>query len=122
LRSPRFLRDRFDVGIIIVTGASDVVDRVAGLEAGADDYVVKPFDPRELRARVKSVLRRMQARGRSRRRNTHQAAGHRRACGWAWVRSTSFPTNFSRPTETKCRLLAWSSICSNYLSNGRIRC
>jgi len=59
----RFLRERFDVGIIIVTGESDVVDRVAGLEVGADDYVVKPFDPRELRARVKSVLRRMQARG-----------------------------------------------------------
>ena len=58
----RFLRERYDVGIIIVTGASDVVDRVAGLEVGADDYVVKPFDPRELRARVKSILRRMQAR------------------------------------------------------------
>ena len=58
----RFLRERYDVGIIMVTGAADVVDRVAGLEVGADDYVVKPFDPRELRARVKSVLRRMQAR------------------------------------------------------------
>ncbi|HEX6138721.1 MAG TPA: response regulator [Casimicrobiaceae bacterium] len=58
----RFLRERYDVGIIMVTGASDIVDRVAGLEVGADDYVAKPFDPRELRARVKSVLRRMQAR------------------------------------------------------------
>src|SRR5690606_7476248 len=38
------------------------VDRVIGLEVGADDYIGKPFDPRELRARVKSVLRRMQAR------------------------------------------------------------
>ena len=58
----RFLRERFDVGIIIVTGATGVADRVAGLEVGADDYVTKPFDLRELRARVKSVLRRMQAR------------------------------------------------------------
>jgi two-component system phosphate regulon response regulator OmpR len=58
----RFLRERFDVGIIIVTGATDVADRVAGLEVGADDYVTKPFDLRELRARIKSVLRRMQAR------------------------------------------------------------
>jgi two-component system OmpR family response regulator len=58
----RFLRERFDVGIIMVTGASDVADRVAGLEVGADDYVTKPFELRELRARVKSVLRRMQAR------------------------------------------------------------
>jgi two-component system OmpR family response regulator len=58
----RYLRERLDVGIIMVTGASDVADRVAGLEVGADDYVLKPFDLRELRARVKSVLRRMQAR------------------------------------------------------------
>jgi two-component system phosphate regulon response regulator OmpR len=57
----RFLRERYDVGIIMVTGAADVVDRVAGLEVGADDYVTKPFDPRELRARVKSVLRRIAA-------------------------------------------------------------
>jgi two-component system phosphate regulon response regulator OmpR len=58
----RFLRERFDVGIIMVTGATDVADRVAGLEVGADDYVTKPFELRELRARVKSVLRRIQAR------------------------------------------------------------
>jgi DNA-binding response OmpR family regulator len=46
------------VGIIMVTAASDTVDRVVGLETGADDYIAKPFDPRELLARVKSVLRR----------------------------------------------------------------
>ena len=57
----RFLRERYDVGIIMVTAATDVADRVAGLEVGADDYVAKPFDLRELRARVKSVIRRMQA-------------------------------------------------------------
>jgi len=58
----RFLRERYDVGIIIVTGATGVADRVAGLEIGADDYVMKPFELRELLARIKSVLRRMQAR------------------------------------------------------------
>ncbi|HVJ72688.1 MAG TPA: response regulator [Casimicrobiaceae bacterium] len=58
----RFLRERHDVGIVMVTGASDVVDRVAGLEVGADDYVTKPFDLRELRARIKSVLRRVRER------------------------------------------------------------
>jgi len=57
----RFLRERYDVGIIMVSASGDVVDRVVGLEIGADDYVAKPFDPRELLARVKSVLRRMQA-------------------------------------------------------------
>ena len=55
----RFLRERYDVGIIMVTAARDVVDRVVGLEVGADDYVTKPFDPRELLARVKSVMRRL---------------------------------------------------------------
>jgi two-component system phosphate regulon response regulator OmpR len=46
------------IAIIMVTAADDVVDRVVGLEIGADDYVTKPFDLRELRARVRSVLRR----------------------------------------------------------------
>ena len=58
----RYLRERYDVGIIMVTGAGEVVDRIVGLEVGADDYVTKPFDPRELLARIKSVMRRAQAR------------------------------------------------------------
>src|SRR5690349_13956978 len=57
----RYLRERYDVGIIMVTASGDVVDRVVGLEIGADDYVTKPFDPRELLARVKTVLRRTSA-------------------------------------------------------------
>lgn len=57
----RYLRERYDVGIIMVTAADAVVDRVVGLEIGADDYVTKPFDPRELLARLKSVMRRLQA-------------------------------------------------------------
>jgi len=58
----RYLRERHDLGIIMVTAAGDVVDRIVGLEVGADDYIAKPFDPRELRARVKSVIRRVQQR------------------------------------------------------------
>jgi two-component system phosphate regulon response regulator OmpR len=54
----RYLREHHDVGIIMVTASGEVVDRIIGLEIGADDYVAKPFDPRELLARVKSVLRR----------------------------------------------------------------
>jgi len=54
----RWLRGNHDLAIIMVTAASEVVDRVVGLEVGADDYLSKPFDPRELRARLKSVLRR----------------------------------------------------------------
>ncbi len=54
----RFLRRQGDVPILMVTGAADCVDRVAGLEAGADDYIAKPFDLRELLARIRAVLRR----------------------------------------------------------------
>jgi two-component system phosphate regulon response regulator OmpR len=55
----RWLREKSSrVGIIMVTAAADTIDRVVGLETGADDYIAKPFEPRELLARVKSVLRR----------------------------------------------------------------
>ena len=55
----RWLREKSGrVGIIMVTAATETVDRVVGLETGADDYIAKPFEPRELLARVKSVLRR----------------------------------------------------------------
>jgi DNA-binding response OmpR family regulator len=47
-----------DVPVVVVTGRSDELDRVVGLEMGADDYLVKPFSARELSARVRSVLRR----------------------------------------------------------------
>ena len=56
----RYLRERHTVGIIMITGASETVDRIIGLEVGADDYIGKPFDPRELLARIRSVMRRLQ--------------------------------------------------------------
>jgi two-component system phosphate regulon response regulator OmpR len=56
----RFVREQFDIAIIIVSGAGETVDRIVGLEVGADDYLSKPFDLRELRARLKSVIRRYQ--------------------------------------------------------------
>ncbi len=55
------LRAGSDIAIIIVTGRGDVVDRVVGLEVGADDYLAKPFHLREVLARIKSVLRRSHA-------------------------------------------------------------
>ena len=54
-----WLRDRSDVPIIMVTARREEVDRIAGLEMGADDYVVKPFSPQELVSRVRAVLRRI---------------------------------------------------------------
>ena len=52
------IRRSSDVAIIIVSGRGDLADRVVGLEIGADDYITKPFEPREILARVRSVLRR----------------------------------------------------------------
>jgi DNA-binding response OmpR family regulator len=54
----REIRKTSDVGIIMLTGRGDVLDRVVGLEVGADDYIAKPFHLREVMARVRSVLRR----------------------------------------------------------------
>jgi two-component system OmpR family response regulator len=54
----RALRAQCDVPIIMLTARGEAADRVLGLEIGADDYVVKPFDPRELVARIRSLLRR----------------------------------------------------------------
>lgn len=56
----RRIRRERDVPIVMLTARSDDVDKVVGLEMGADDYVVKPFNPRELVARVRAVLRRYQ--------------------------------------------------------------
>ncbi|MCX7098439.1 MAG: response regulator [Methylococcales bacterium] len=55
----RWIRENYpQTGIVMLTTAAEVVDRIIGLELGADDYIAKPFDLRELAARVKSVLRR----------------------------------------------------------------
>jgi two-component system, OmpR family, response regulator len=55
----RRLREHWRCGLVIVTGRGDAIDKVVGLEIGADDYVTKPFDLRELLARIKAVLRRL---------------------------------------------------------------
>ncbi|MFO1039844.1 MAG: response regulator transcription factor [Geminicoccaceae bacterium] len=59
----RHLRERYGCGIVMLTGADTVIDRVVGLEVGADDYVTKPFDLKELKARIEAVLRRRRPRG-----------------------------------------------------------
>ena len=55
----RWLRSRMPVGIIYATAAGTAIDRIVGLELGADDYMVKPYELREMLARVRSVLRRV---------------------------------------------------------------
>ena len=61
LEITREQRARSEIGIILLSGRTDDVDRIVGLELGADDYVCKPFNRRELLARVKNLLRRMAA-------------------------------------------------------------
>ncbi len=80
LQLARELRGQSEVGIIMLTGRGDTVDRIIGLEMGADDYLSKPFHLRELLARVRSVLRRGATRG------GEQSAGARtqiRFSGWS---------------------------------------
>lgn len=55
----RELRVRSEVGIILITGRNDEIDRIVGLECGADDYVIKPLNPRELVSRTKNLVRRV---------------------------------------------------------------
>ena len=57
----RWLREHAKLGVIMITGSNDTVDRITGLEVGADDYIAKPFDLREVLARVRSVMRRVAA-------------------------------------------------------------
>jgi DNA-binding response OmpR family regulator len=64
----RWIRARSDLPVILVTARGDEVDRIVGLELGADDYVTKPFSPRELVARVRTVLRRATPRASARER------------------------------------------------------
>ncbi|MCF6272106.1 MAG: response regulator transcription factor [Rhodobacteraceae bacterium] len=52
------IRTRFDLPIVMLTGVGDEIDKIVGLEIGADDYLMKPFNPRELVARLRAVLRR----------------------------------------------------------------
>src|SRR5919201_1226195 len=61
----RWIRSRSDLPVIMLTARGEEADRIVGLELGADDYVTKPFSPRELAARVRNILRRthIQTRG-----------------------------------------------------------
>ena len=78
-------------GVLILTARGHTVDRVMGLELGGDDYMVKPFEPRELVARVRSILRR-RAGGRAQ-------PGISAATPASWAgRSTALPTSCARPT------------------------
>ena len=88
----RSLRERFTMPIIIVTAAGDEGDRVLGLEIGADDYIVKPFLPREFVARVHAALRR----------GSIRRPSHRRGDSSRSAMSCSTPSRARPAVATEC--------------------
>ena len=93
----RALRAESDIPIIMLTAKGDEVDRVVGLELGADDYVPKPFGSRELIARIRAVLRRNRAR------ETPTAKTSQNATSSIVGRSTSNGANCSAKTPSPRR-------------------
>ena len=78
----RWLRGQSDVPIVILTAMGEETDRIVGLEMGADDYVLKPFSPRELVARIKTILRRAGSSGGGERESSGGGASLYRFEGW----------------------------------------
>ena len=79
----RWLRGQSDVPIVMLTAMGEETDRIIGLELGADDYVAKPFNPRELLARIRAVLRRAGRAGGAARRARRAAACGSAAGRWS---------------------------------------
>jgi len=104
----RYLREHHDLGIIMVTAAGDVVDRVVGLEVGADDYIAKPFDPRELLARLKSLLRRIE--GRATQSKGKAAGGARAAASTVRVGSCTLDLQAHRLLDDQGEEIALTSM------------
>lgn len=106
----RALSEARNCAIIILTGRHELADRVAGLEIGADDYVTKPFEPRELVARVRSVLRRLQTREQG------TDAGQRaHFCGWIFEQASQ---RLASPTgEVQDLGLAEAQLLTTFLRN-----
>jgi two-component system, OmpR family, response regulator len=75
----RNLRKSSSIPVIMLTARSEPLDRILGLEMGADDYLPKPFEPRELLARIRSVLRRTQSKSPS---TQEQSVQHLKFAGW----------------------------------------
>ena len=103
----RYLREHSDVAIIMLTGSADTIDRVVGLEVGADDYVAKPVDLRELLARVKAVLRRTAGRKTKWRESGNPRVRSRRSS--ALAASCRRRASCSTPKAPKSGSRRWSS-------------
>lgn len=110
----RELRRRSDIPVIMLTARGDNLDRIVGLEMGADDYVSKPYDPRELVARLRAVLRRRPRDGRQGERRMLTAAGltltpGTRQVHWTGQRIELTPSEFN---VLEALLRADGAVCS----------
>ena len=103
----RHLRETTDLPVILLTAMAEETDRVVGLEIGADDYVTKPFNPRELLARIKAVLRRAQSLPR-------QRGGRRRRLRFDRWTFDPAGASCSTPTAPRCRSARPSSAARRF--------
>jgi DNA-binding response OmpR family regulator len=108
----RRIRAQSSIPILMLTAAADIIDRVVGLEMGADDYLTKPFDMRELRARIRALLRRSEATASSRPDPTR-----RRPAAWAdgaigRVKLDLEARRLARDDGEEIALTSMESICS----------
>ena len=101
----RWLRSQSDVPIVMLTAMGEETDRIIGLELGADDYVPKPFNPRELLARIRAVLRRAGEPA------EHRAERRRAACASPAGRWSRRAAACSTPTASRSRSPAANTTC-----------
>ena len=116
-----FLRATSKIPVILLTAKAEETDRIVGLELGADDYVTKPFSPRELVARIKAVLRRTsdnQREGARRRRLCLRRVGACEPASASWSARTATRSR-SRPASTIC-CSRWSLIPSVILTRDQL--
>ena len=92
----RRMRARDDTPVLMLTARGDAIDRIVGLEIGADDYLPKPFEPRELLARLRAILRR---RGATARRATRAPPGRSSSAAWKSTRRRGPCASTARPCE-----------------------
>lgn len=102
----RQLRSRSNVPVIMVTAKDSEIDKVVGLEIGADDYVTKPFSSRELVARIRAVLRR-----RGSRRRSPRPPWRRARSGWTWTGTWS-PSPAARSISRSRSSTSWRCSCA----------
>lgn len=101
----REIRPASDVPIIMLTGRDDVVDRILGIELGADDYIAKPFHLREVHARLKSILRRRVSGSPQQRHEIFASKACRSTCPVANFSPETVVSSISPPVNSTCSSL-----------------